>query len=104
MRPVASWTAKTGISEAERQAVKDYIVQVWDEKMVKTIECESGYNLNAVGDHGTSLGLYQIHMPAHPSVTRECAFDLQCSTAYAKKLYERRGLAPWSCATKLGFR
>jgi hypothetical protein len=36
---------------------------------------ESGGDPNAVGDDGTSLGLWQIHLPAHPEFASENLFD-----------------------------
>lgn len=39
------------------------------------MQAESGWNSRAVGDRGTSFGLAQIHLPAHPGITREAAFN-----------------------------
>jgi len=36
---------------------------------------ESTWNPKAVGDGGQSLGLVQIHLPSHPTVTKEQALD-----------------------------
>lgn len=36
---------------------------------------ESGWSEHAVGDQGTSFGLAQIHLPAHPNVSRSQAED-----------------------------
>ena len=33
------------------------------------IKRESNFNQYAKGDHGTSIGLVQIHLPAHPDVS-----------------------------------
>lgn len=63
----------------------------------KIIHCESSWNPNAVGDYGNSYGLWQIHLPAHPSVTIECATDPICSTKYAIGLYKRKEWQPWTC-------
>ena len=35
------------------------------------------------GDKGQSIGLWQIHLPAHPEVTYACAKSVECSTAWA---------------------
>jgi len=40
---------------------------------------ESGGRPDAVGDGGTSFGLWQIHVTAHPDVSRECALDPPCA-------------------------
>lgn len=46
---------------------------------------ESGGDTNAVGDQGTSFGLWQIHLPAHPDISQQCAVDPACAAraAYA---------------------
>lgn len=36
---------------------------------------ESGWRSDAVGDQGTSFGLTQVHLPAHPQYTAEQMFD-----------------------------
>lgn len=38
------------------------------------------------GDNGTSIGPWQIHLPAHPDVTSACAMDLDCSTRAAYRI------------------
>ena len=63
---------------------------------ITTMECESNLYTGAVGDSGTSFGVYQIHLPAHPSVTIECATDLYCATDYAIPLWKSRPEA-WTC-------
>ena len=65
------------------------------------IRRESGGNPNAVGDHGTSIGLMQIHVPAHrqwlasigvrPSQLRSPWVNLRV----ARLLYRRHGTSPW---------
>lgn len=39
------------------------------------IQCESQYNPKAIGDNGTSFGLVQIHLIAHPDITKTQALD-----------------------------
>ena len=34
------------------------------------VKRESNFNQYAVGDHGTSIGLVQIHLPAHKDISR----------------------------------
>lgn len=68
------------------------------EKGKKIVFCESSFRENAVGDNGDSLGLWQIRLKSHPSVTRECALDASCSTEYAVKLIKsKRSWNYWSC-------
>jgi len=63
------------------------------------VTCESNWNLYAVGDSGKSIGLFQLHLPAHPSISKECAFDLECSTKQAIILAKdnKKGLRHWTC-------
>jgi hypothetical protein len=49
---------------------------------------ESSWNPSAVGDQGTSVGPYQIHLPAHPGVTSAEASDPVWSTAFMTPAYE----------------
>ena len=65
-----------------KEAIVAKIRQISQELDYKTpivaiaiVESESRYNSQAVGDHGTSFGLAQIHLPAHPNVTKEQALD-----------------------------
>jgi murein DD-endopeptidase MepM/ murein hydrolase activator NlpD len=47
---------------------------------------ESGGDTNAVGDQGTSFGLWQIHLPAHPDVSQACAVDAACAARAAREI------------------
>jgi len=47
---------------------------------------ESGGRTDAVGDQGTSFGLWQIHLPAHPDVSQGCAEDPQCAARAARAI------------------
>lgn len=61
------------------------------------IKCESNYNPNAVGDNGNSFGLSQIYLPAHPTVTKEQALDVEFALDFmAKNLKEGRHRM-WTC-------
>lgn len=65
--------------------------------MTKIINCESSRNPNAVGDRGNSFGLVQIHLPSHPSITKEQALDEEYAIDFlAKNLSEGKGYL-WTC-------
>lgn len=66
--------------------------------MLKIAKCESGLRPDAIGDHGTSIGVMQIHLPAHPSVTKEQMLDPEQNIAYAKQVFDKSGVRPWSCS------
>jgi hypothetical protein len=65
------------------------------------IKCESSFNTNAIGDGGTSFGLAQIHLPAHPHVTREQAFDPDFAISFMAKEMSIGNSWKWSCYKKL---
>lgn len=65
--------------------------------MMEVIKCESSYNPNAIGDHGTSLGLVQIHLPAHPDITRAEAFDPIFAINFMAAQFAKHNENIWSC-------
>ncbi len=65
------------------------------------IDCESGWNPEAKGDGGKSIGLWQIHLPSHnKNITKECALNPECATDYAVWLIKQNGFRDWSCFKK----
>lgn len=50
---------------------------------------ESGWNLTSVGDNGTSFGPFQIHLPAHPGVTKQQAEDPAFAVSYMLPAYQK---------------
>jgi hypothetical protein len=79
---IAEYSAEFGVASSTLNAV---------------IKCESGGDKNAVGDFGTSFGLVQIHLPSHPELTKDQAFDPAFSIRYlAKKISENKG-SMWTC-------
>ncbi|MCR4341879.1 MAG: hypothetical protein NUW01_18540, partial [Gemmatimonadaceae bacterium] len=58
----------------------------------------------ANGEREQSFGPWQIHLPAHPNVTRSCALDLTCSTAEAFKISQGgTNFGAWSAFTNGSF-
>lgn len=68
---------------------------------VQVALCESGLNPASVGDHGTSFGLWQIHLPAHPDITKEQALDPVWSTRWAAQMFAKGYASRWTCARLL---
>lgn len=65
--------------------------------MLAIMQGESGGKTNAVGDGGKSFGAYQIHLPSHPGVTKQCAIDPVCATKAALRISGNgRNFEPWS--------
>ena len=58
---------------------------------------ESGWNRYAVGDKGTSFGIVQIHLPAHPHVTKEQAFDPTFALTFITDEFIRGNEWKWTC-------
>ena len=65
--------------------------------MRKVIKCESSFNPNAVGDKGTSYGLSQIHLPAHPDITKEQATNEDFAINFMAKEFSKNNMKIWSC-------
>lgn len=66
-------------------------------EMATTIECESSWNPEAVGDGGDSRGLAQIHAPSHPTITDEMAFDPKWSIEWMAKEFSKGNQWMWTC-------
>jgi Lysozyme like domain len=61
---------------------------------------ESG-NCNTSDPYGGSFGLWQINGAHFDSgeTSKECAFDAQCATNFAYKLWQQNGWQPWGAYT-----
>src|SRR5258708_5515621 len=59
---------------------------------------ESSGDPNAVGDNGTSYGLWQIHYTVHPEFDPSQLFDPQYNANAAFSIYEAAGnsFSPWT--------
>lgn len=66
--------------------------------LLKTLECESGLNPNAVGDNGTSFGIAQIHLSAHPDISKTQALDPEFAVDYAAQQFALGHSSMWTCA------
>lgn len=65
--------------------------------LIDTLRCESGFNSEAVGDHGTSFGVAQIHLPAHKDVTREESLNPFFAIDWAAYQFSLGNENMWSC-------
>lgn len=69
----------------------------------RVVECESGWNPDAVSPGGGNHGLFQIngvHRRAFTEVTGRPWGDVYepfWNAVYARWLWDRQGWAPWSC-------
>jgi hypothetical protein len=58
---------------------------------------ESGWFTHAIGDNGTSFGIVQIHLPAHPEITKEQAMDSQFAFNFIVDEFLRGNEWKWTC-------
>lgn len=77
------------------------LYNVSPETMTRVIACESNYNPRAVGDGGNSFGLAQIHLPSHPYVTKEQAYDPDFAIDFLAKNLAKGNGRIWTCYRQL---
>lgn len=66
----------------------------------KAPECPSGesnWQALAVGDHGTSFGLVQIHLPAHPHITQTQALNPEFALNFIVDEFIAGNEWKWTC-------
>lgn len=62
------------------------------------LECESGFNPNAVGDHGTSWGIAQLHDPETDwQISTSTALDPYLSIRIMARMWARGEAGRWTC-------
>ena len=69
--------------------------------MKRVIQCESQWNPRAIGDSGTSYGLAQIHLPAHPDVTKEQALNPEFAIRWMGEQWGEGNARAWTCFRNL---
>lgn len=69
--------------------------------LVATLRCESDFDSGAVGDHGSSFGVAQIHLPAHPEITEAEALDPLWSINWAAEQFAAGHADLWTCYRQL---
>lgn len=96
------------LQEYATQVAKDHGLNV--ERFLYTIDCESGFDPSIQSQHtykndryapaGTreqSYGLVQIHLPAHPTITKEQALNPQWSIDWMADEWDAGRQRQWSC-------
>lgn len=109
-REIASSTIPTLAPEKPQLNSKDAIKLIVIEaairheidvqKFLKTAKCESSLRPKAVGDGGKSMGIFQIHLPSHPSVSKEEAFDPYFASDWSAKKFKENPRI-WTCYRNL---
>ncbi len=92
---MASTTLPVTIQQAIVASADQYGVSA--SMMTAILKCESGMRPDAVGDHGTSFGIAQIHLSAHPDVTKEQALDPLFSIDFLAREMKANRVWQWSC-------
>lgn len=88
---IAAYAAHYGISAVPLEA---------------TLKCESQFKADAAGDFSsstmqyTSFGVAQIHLSAHPEVTKEEALDPLWSINWAAEQFAEGNANLWTCYTE----
>lgn len=68
------------------------------ERFLKVIDCESGWNPDAIGDSGTSFGLAQLHQPVRDwGLTIEQAKDPRTALTTMAEAWQRGEASRWTC-------
>lgn len=67
------------------------------DKLYSTLKCESKLNPKAIGDHGKSFGVAQIHLPSHPTITKKQALDPVFAVNWSAKMFSQGKANLWSC-------
>lgn len=95
--PNSTSTVRTYV---EQEALK---VGVSPKLASSIVQCESGFIpqqsqiLTKTGEKEDSWGIWQIHLPDHPTMNREKAMDVKISTAYSLELIKKGEAHLWSC-------
>lgn len=101
-----------------RKKAKEYNVSA--QTMLAVIECESKFRIDVqsnhrytptnvppgyeVGDREQSFGLVQVHLPAHPTITKEQATNPEFAVEFlANNLQQNRGNM-WTCYNQVAMR
>lgn len=79
---------------ATKEAVQS---KIEPSEVLAVIECESAWNPEALGDHGTSFGLVQIHNPEQQGIMIEQADNPYFAISFLVKGISEGHADRWSC-------
>lgn len=68
---------------------------------MQTLKCESSLNPRAIGDHGNSYGIAQIHLPSHKDITKEEALDPEFAIGWTAYQFSLGNHNQWTCYRNL---
>lgn len=78
------------VREAREEGVSSSVV-------LAVIQCESQWHVFALGDHGHSRGLVQIHNLYHPEVSDEEAYDPKFAIHFLIGALKKGQGNQWTC-------
>lgn len=70
-------------------------------QMRNTIKCESSFNTKAVGDGGHSIGLSQINLPSHVTISRSQAENPRFAIEFMAQEFSKGHQKIWTCYRNL---
>jgi hypothetical protein len=91
---IKTWTPE----EVEQEAWLVAVAHDLDPELFRAVvSCESSFVKDAVGDAGMSHGAVQIHLPSHPTVTKEQAHDPEFALNWMAERWQEGSEWMWSC-------
>lgn len=79
--------------------------EINSDEFVATAKCESKFEAKARGDYEndipTSFGVFQIHLPAHPDITKEQALNPLFAIDWAAQQFADGRAYMWTCYRQL---
>lgn len=70
------------------------------DEMIVTIQCESNFNVTAVGDHGLAYGLSQFHKTTFDSYCKGNYHSAKDQLVCMAQMFSKRMQHHWTCWTK----
>lgn len=71
------------------------------EQFTATARCESHFRHTAVGDGGNSFGVFQIHLPSHPTIGKDQALDPWFNIEWSAQQFAAGKQKMWTCYRNL---
>ncbi len=65
--------------------------------LLKTLDCESHFVWNKVGDNGDSYGVAQIDLKYHPTITKEEALNPEWAIDWTISEFQKDNAHWWTC-------
>jgi Lysozyme like domain len=97
--PSPSWKVT---SNPQRQRIQAYVEGAAKTRGVNPevaewiVAHESDHHPEAIGDGGTSRGLWQINKAWHPEVSDDCAYNVTCSTDWSLERIRAGHVDDWN--------